>query len=157
MKTVLTILAGVGVGGVLGALIGYFIGELAVELFDISCFEGGCGYAVVLYALLGIVIGAVGGGVLFHKMIGPNSKISVWFLTLLGALLGGVVAQLLLIVLVKGLVWFLNSGIPGETAAQLIAMVYNVFTYIVLLIGVVGGGWLSNKLARGWNNSTQTG
>ena len=153
MKTAFTILAGVGVGGVLGALIGYLIGELAVDLFDISCFEGGCGYAVVLYALLGLLIGAVGGGVLFYKMIGPNSKISVWFLTLLGALLGGVVAQLLLIVLVKGVVWFLNSGIPGESAAQVIAMAYNVFTYLVLLIGVVGGGWLSYKLALGWANA----
>jgi hypothetical protein len=157
VKTVLTILAGVGVGGVLGALIGYLIGELAVELFDISCFEGGCGYAVVLYALLGIVIGAAGGGVLFYKMVGPNSKISVWFLTLLGALLGGAAAQLLLIGLVKGVVWFLNSGIPGESAAQIIAAVYNVFTYLVLLVGVVGGGWLSYKLALGWANAAQGG
>lgn len=157
MKTALTILAGVVAGAVLGAFIGYFIGELAVELFDISCFEGGCGYAVVLYALLGILIGAAGGGVLFYKRIGPNSKIGVWFLTLLGALLGGVVAQLMLMAFVKGIVWFLNSGIPGESVAQVIATVYNVFTYIVLLIGVVGGGGLFYKLGRGWNNSTQTG
>ena len=147
MKTLLIILAGLVVGGILGAFIGYQMGELAVYLFDISCFEGGCGYAVVLFALLGILMGAGSGAALFYKKIGPNAKLSIWFSTLLGALLGGLAAQLLLAVLVNGVVWFLNSGLLGESATEVVATVYNIFTYIVLGAGILGGGRLCYKFA----------
>ncbi|MCB0154295.1 MAG: hypothetical protein KDF65_05815 [Anaerolineae bacterium] len=146
MKTFLTVLAGVVVGGVLGAVIGYFAGVLAVDVFDISCFEGECGYAVVLYALLGIVIGAAGGGVLFYHRVGPHARVAIWISTVIGALLGGVAANLLLAVMVKSVIWFLNSGLTAEPTTQMIAMVYNVFSYGVLLAGIVGGGYLTYKI-----------
>lgn len=54
---------GVILGGALGAAAGIGIGTVLVEILDISCFEGGCGYFTVLIGLLGLLIGAIAGGV----------------------------------------------------------------------------------------------
>lgn len=41
------------------------VGLVAIDLFDVSCFEGYCGYLVVLaYAPGGFALGAIAGAVL---------------------------------------------------------------------------------------------
>ena len=37
---------------------------MIAEVTDISCFEGGCGYFAVFIGLAGLVVGAIGGGIL---------------------------------------------------------------------------------------------
>jgi hypothetical protein len=49
------------VGGALGLVVGFGAGALIVDLLDVSCFEGGCGYAAVAIALLVMIVGAIAG------------------------------------------------------------------------------------------------
>lgn len=55
---------GVVVGGAVGAGLGLAVGMLISELTDMSCFEGACGYFVVLAGIVGCLAGAVLGGIL---------------------------------------------------------------------------------------------
>jgi hypothetical protein len=54
---------GVTLGGALGAAAGIGVGTVLVDMLDISCFEGGCGYFTILIGLLGLLVGAIAGGV----------------------------------------------------------------------------------------------
>lgn len=54
-------LVGFIVGGGLGLVVGFGVGALTVELLDVSCFEGGCGYAAVAIAFLVMIAGAIIG------------------------------------------------------------------------------------------------
>jgi hypothetical protein len=48
---------GAGLGG------GLLAGSVIVDWLDVSCFEGGCGYAAAAIGLLGLVVGAIGGAI----------------------------------------------------------------------------------------------
>ncbi|MCK6629866.1 MAG: hypothetical protein L6R45_32415 [Anaerolineae bacterium] len=68
MKHWLLPLGGAALGAVAGAVAGIFLGVLSVELFDISCFEGYCGFVVGFCFLpLGLLLGATAGGVFFYR------------------------------------------------------------------------------------------
>ncbi|PWK70722.1 hypothetical protein [Aminobacter sp. AP02] len=54
---------GVVVGGAVGAGVGLAGGSAISELTDMSCFEGACGYFVVLVGLAAMLVGAIGGGI----------------------------------------------------------------------------------------------
>lgn len=54
-------LLGFIVGGALGLVVGLGAGALIVDLLDVSCFEGGCGYAAAAIALLVMIGGAIAG------------------------------------------------------------------------------------------------
>lgn len=147
MKTFLQIILGLIIGAIFGGLVGLLLGELAVELFEISCFEGYCGYVVALYILLGGFIGIIGGGVLAYKWRNSNSTLSRWFYTIIGALLGYLVARLILAVTGLLLVALLNSNLLNETIINLILPVYNiVFTYGVIIVCIVGSGVLVYRM-----------
>ncbi len=148
MKTLLRIILGVVLGALIGGLIGFVAGEYAVDLFDVSCFEGACGYLVAfIYIPAGGLIGAIGGGVLFYKRLWANSRIGSWFYILAGAILGWLAARLLLEVSTRLLVWFLNTSGPSLPVADAILFAYNrVFSYAVMLAGVILGGWLVYRL-----------
>ncbi|MDP3895885.1 MAG: hypothetical protein Q8Q62_04345, partial [Mesorhizobium sp.] len=47
---------GAVVGGVLGAVLGFIGGAVIVDWMEVSCFEGGCGYATVAIALLVMLV-----------------------------------------------------------------------------------------------------
>ncbi len=71
MKTFGLVLLGVGLGAVIGATAGIGLGLASVELFDISCFEGYCGFVVGFCFLpTGLLLGAIGGGGLFWYLFG---------------------------------------------------------------------------------------
>lgn len=148
MKTLLRTLIGVALGALVGAAIGFVIGEVAIDLFDVSCFEGACGYLVVfVYVPLGVLIGAGGGGVIFYRQLWAGSKAGIWLYILAGGVLGWVAAWLLLEITTRVLVLFLNSAQLSVPAADMVLFAYNnVFSYAVMLAGVIGGGWLVYKL-----------
>ena len=50
-------------GGIGGLVIGFAVGAMLVEILDVSCFEGGCGYFAAAIGLLGMLLGAVAGAV----------------------------------------------------------------------------------------------
>lgn len=54
---------GVIVGGAVGTGVGLAAGSVISEVTDMSCFEGACGYFVVLVGLAGLLVGAIGGGI----------------------------------------------------------------------------------------------
>ncbi|CAI2931439.1 hypothetical protein [Aminobacter niigataensis] len=56
-------LIGVIVGGAVGAVAGLAAGTGISEVTDMSCFEGACGYFVVLVGLVGGLVGAISGGI----------------------------------------------------------------------------------------------
>jgi len=56
-------LIGVIVGGAVGAVAGLAAGTGISEVTDMSCFEGACGYFVVLVGLVGGLVGALSGGI----------------------------------------------------------------------------------------------
>jgi hypothetical protein len=56
-------LLGVVLGGVLGFGAGLLAGIGLVEINNISCFEGACGYFAFFLGFAGLVAGAVGGGI----------------------------------------------------------------------------------------------
>ncbi|GAB4453950.1 MAG: hypothetical protein Fur0044_48790 [Anaerolineae bacterium] len=68
MKCWLLPLGGAALGAIAGAVAGILLGVLSVELFDISCFEGYCGFVVGFCFLpLGLLLGAAIGGVFFYR------------------------------------------------------------------------------------------
>lgn len=68
MKHWLLSLGGAALGAIAGAVAGILLGLLSVELFDISCFEGYCGFVVGFCFLpLGLLLGAAVGGVFFYR------------------------------------------------------------------------------------------
>ena len=155
MKTFFMTLLGVGLGAVIGTLIGLGVGTLAVDFFDVSCFEGACGYAVVfLYAPVGLLIGAVLGGIIFYKTLWSNSRMGMWLYILAGALLGWLITNIVLYIAVQLLVWFLNTNILGIPAADMVIAVYSVLSYIVLIVGVGLGGYIAYKIYRSYRHVT---
>lgn len=64
LMVALAAVLGVLVGGAAGAGLGLLIGSVIAELAEISCFEGGCGYFVVLIGIVGCLVGAIAGGIL---------------------------------------------------------------------------------------------
>lgn len=54
---------GVVLGGAAGAVSGLLLGTGIAEATDMSCFEGACGFFAVGIGLLGLIAGAIGGGV----------------------------------------------------------------------------------------------
>jgi len=59
------VLLGLILGGGLGLVAGLVVGLVGIDLFEVSCFEGYCGYLVVLaYAPGGLILGAIAGAVL---------------------------------------------------------------------------------------------
>jgi Na+/glutamate symporter len=50
-------------GAVIGAFAGFFAGSLIADATSMSCFEGGCGYFALFTGLVGLVVGAIGGGI----------------------------------------------------------------------------------------------
>jgi hypothetical protein len=57
-------LLGIVLGAAAGAVGGFLIGAAIAEVTDVSCFEGGCGYFAIVIGLAGLVVGAIGGGIL---------------------------------------------------------------------------------------------
>jgi len=57
-------LLGIIVGGFIGFWIGIGIGTAIAEATDMSCFEGACGYFVVMIGVAGILLGAIVGPLL---------------------------------------------------------------------------------------------
>ncbi|WP_436637393.1 hypothetical protein [Microbaculum sp. FT89] len=60
IRFLVAILAGI-LGAGLGLVAGWFVGEILARLFDVSCFEGACGYFVGLIAIVGGLVGLVAG------------------------------------------------------------------------------------------------
>jgi len=54
---------GVVLGGGAGAGLGVLVGAGIAEVTDMSCFEGACGYFAAAIGLLGLIAGAVAGGI----------------------------------------------------------------------------------------------
>jgi hypothetical protein len=63
LVSVVAAIIGVVVGGALGTGLGLAIGTAISEATDMSCFEGACGYFVVLIGLGGLLVGTVAGGI----------------------------------------------------------------------------------------------
>lgn len=63
MRTVLFALAGLVGGAAAGFAAGLGLGLLMAQWLEVTCFEGACGYFVVMVSLVGGLIGAVGGAV----------------------------------------------------------------------------------------------
>ncbi|GAA2836515.1 hypothetical protein EDC40_10692 [Aminobacter aminovorans] len=63
LVSVVAAIIGVIVGAALGAGLGLAVGSAISEITDMSCFEGACGYFVVLLGLGGLIVGAVAGGI----------------------------------------------------------------------------------------------
>lgn len=49
------------IGGAAGLGLGLLAGSIMVDIFGISCFEGGCGYAALAVGVLGLIVGAIAG------------------------------------------------------------------------------------------------
>ncbi|MBZ9677450.1 hypothetical protein LB513_17050 [Mesorhizobium sp. ES1-1] len=62
--SVMAALLGIVLGAIVGAVAGFLAGSLIVEVAEISCFEGGCGYFAALIGLVGLVVGAIAGGII---------------------------------------------------------------------------------------------
>lgn len=60
---ILNAVLGFVLGGAAGLGIGLLAGSAIVDWLDVSCFEGGCGYAAAAIGLLGLIIGAIAGPV----------------------------------------------------------------------------------------------
>lgn len=58
---VLNAVLGLVLGGAAGLGVGLLAGSVIVDWLDVSCFEGGCGYAAAAIGLLGLILGAIGG------------------------------------------------------------------------------------------------
>ncbi|NJN80992.1 MAG: hypothetical protein HC802_01015 [Caldilineaceae bacterium] len=68
------VLLGVIGGAILGAAVGIALGLAYVELFDVSCFEGYCGFLVAFaYGPIGMLIGAVTIGIFAFRKARQSS------------------------------------------------------------------------------------
>jgi hypothetical protein len=63
LVSIVAAILGVIVGAAVGAGVGLALGTGISEATDMSCFEGACGYFVVLIGLGGLLVGAVAGGI----------------------------------------------------------------------------------------------
>ncbi|HHZ10220.1 MAG TPA: hypothetical protein GX405_15740 [Rhizobiales bacterium] len=54
---------GVALGGATGAVLGFLLGAGIAQVTEMSCFEGACGYFAAAIGLLGLIAGAVAGGI----------------------------------------------------------------------------------------------
>ncbi|MBT1158224.1 hypothetical protein J1C56_21730 [Aminobacter anthyllidis] len=63
LVSIVAAIIGVIVGAALGAGLALAVGSGISEATDMSCFEGACGYFVVLIGLGGLLVGAVAGGI----------------------------------------------------------------------------------------------
>lgn len=61
--SIVAALLGIIVGAAVGALAGFFAGSVVADVSDMSCFEGACGYFAAFIGLAGLVVGAIGGGI----------------------------------------------------------------------------------------------
>jgi hypothetical protein len=61
--SIVAALLGIILGAVIGALAGFFTGSVISDVTSMSCFEGACGYFAVFIGLAGLVVGAIGGGI----------------------------------------------------------------------------------------------
>ena len=68
MRQVLIALLGMILGGAAGFGAGVLLGLLFNEVFNISCFEGACGYFVAFMGLVGMVLFAIAGAVILVRM-----------------------------------------------------------------------------------------
>ncbi|QKD06212.1 hypothetical protein EB235_10745 [Mesorhizobium loti R88b] len=57
-------LLGIVLGAAVGAVGGFLAGSVIADVAQVSCFEGGCGYFAAFFGLGGLVVGAIGGGIL---------------------------------------------------------------------------------------------
>jgi hypothetical protein len=74
MNIWLITIGGVVLGALAGGIAGVLLGSLSVELFNISCFEGFCGYVVGFCFLpLGLFLGAAAGGLFVYRRARPKS------------------------------------------------------------------------------------
>ena len=62
--SIIAALLGIILGAIIGALVGFFAGSVIADVAKVSCFEGGCGYFAAFIGLAGLVVGAIGGGIL---------------------------------------------------------------------------------------------
>ncbi|OBQ59312.1 hypothetical protein EB233_09690 [Mesorhizobium erdmanii] len=62
--SILAALLGIVLGAIVGAVGGFLAGSLIADVAQVSCFEGGCGYFAAFFGLGGLVVGAIGGGIL---------------------------------------------------------------------------------------------
>ncbi|MER9406193.1 hypothetical protein NKI36_19375 [Mesorhizobium caraganae] len=72
--SIVAALLGIILGAVVGAVAGFALGAAIAEVTDISCFEGGCGYFAVFIGLAGLVVGAIGGGILGVWLVHRRSR-----------------------------------------------------------------------------------
>ena len=56
-------LLGIILGAAIGAVGGFVAGSVIADVAEVSCFEGGCGYFAAFFGLAGLVVGAIGGGI----------------------------------------------------------------------------------------------
>lgn len=61
--SIVAALLGIILGAAVGALAGFFAGSVIADVSDMSCFEGACGYFAAFIGLAGLVVGAIGGGI----------------------------------------------------------------------------------------------
>lgn len=62
--SILAALLGIILGAVVGAVGGFLAGSVIADVAEVSCFEGGCGYFAAFFGLGGLLVGAIGGGIL---------------------------------------------------------------------------------------------
>ena len=74
MRQVLIALLGMILGGAVGFGVGALLGLLLNDIFDISCFEGGCGYFAAFIGLVGMVLFAIAGAVIFVWLARRHAK-----------------------------------------------------------------------------------
>ena len=73
-RRIVLLVLGMGAGGIFGAILGFLLGELYVDIAQVSSFEGLAGYTVVfLFALPGMLVGAVIGAVLGWRAAGAGA------------------------------------------------------------------------------------
>ena len=71
---VINAVLGILLGAVAGMLAGFLVGAVLAEVYEVSCFEGGCGYFAAAIGLLGMVIGAILGLVVAVRLTGRRRR-----------------------------------------------------------------------------------
>ncbi len=66
---VLLVVVGTVVGAAVGAVAGFLIGAGIAAVTDMSCFEGACGFFAGATGLVGMVLGAIAGGVVTIRRV----------------------------------------------------------------------------------------
>ena len=60
-----------------GLVLGGYVASLAVGWYRVSAFEGGAGYFVVAFALLGFVLGAI-VGLVMSRVVADSMHLGIW-------------------------------------------------------------------------------